>query len=146
MKLIVGHEPTILEWLARTHGVHALQTPRLVFGVIDDSGVLRGAYILTWRNDTTAELHAYGAVTNDAAKDLFHAAFVECGLFRLQLCVPRKSKSVRRGVLKMGFKYEGIAREYYGPGSDAFLYGMTAAECRWIGDKNGLNVQVAATA
>ncbi len=148
MRLISGHEATILEWLARTHGVHVLQTPRLVFGVIDDDGVLCGSYILTWRNDTTAELHAYGAVTNDAAKELFSAAFLGCRLHRLELVVPRKSKAVRRGVLKMGFVFEGIARDYYGPHQDGFGYGMTAPQCRWIkgNETHGLDVQVAESA
>lgn len=143
MNLITGHEPTILEWLARNHGVHVLQTPRLVFGLIDAQGVLRGSYILTWRNDTTAELHAYGAASNDTAKGLFRSAFGVCGLHRLELVVPRKSRAVRRGVLKMGFAFEGLARDYYGPGVDGFRYGMTAPQCRWIRRPHGQHVQVA---
>jgi hypothetical protein len=144
MNLITGHEPTILEWLARNHGVHVLQTPRVVFGVVDGQGVLRGSYILTWRNDTTAELHAYGTVSNDTVKQLFRSAFGAYRLYRLQLVVPRKSKAVRRGVHKMGFQFEGLAREYYGPGMDGFCYGMTAPQCRWIrGGSNRQHVQVA---
>lgn len=146
MNLVTGHEPTILDWLARTYGVHVLQTPRLVFGVVDNDGILRGVYVLTWRNDTSAELHVFGAVSNDTAKELFRAAFNGCGLHRLEVRVPRKSKSVRKNALKWGFQFEGLARDYYGPGMDGFTYGMTAAQCRWIRGEHGLSVQVAESA
>lgn len=143
MHLVQGHDKAVCDWLASTFGVHVLHHPRVVYGVVDSDGVLRGAYILTLRNDTTAELHAYGVVSNDAAKQLFTLAYRACGLYRLELCVPRKSRAVRRGVLKMGFCFEGIAREYYGPGEDAFCYGMTAPQCRWIRGTNGQHVLVA---
>lgn len=142
MNLITSHEATIVDWLERVHGVHVLQTPRLVLGIIDRDGVLRGAFVITWRNDTSAELHVYGALSNGVVGEMFRTVFGACRLHRLEVRTPRRNKKVRKAAVKYGFTYEGLAREFYGPGEDAFVFGMTARECRWLarGD-HGLVVQ-----
>lgn len=141
MRLITGHEPTILEWLERVYGVMVVQTPRLVLGVIDDEGVLRGCFVITWRTDTTAELHLYGRTSNDTWKQLFRAVFGEFGVYRLEIRTAKRNRSIKRNAPKFGFRFEGPVRDYYGPGEDAWSYSMTPYQCRWL--KNGLSVQIA---
>jgi RimJ/RimL family protein N-acetyltransferase len=132
LNLIASHEATIIDWLARVHSVHVLQTPRLVLGIIDRDGVLRGAFVITWRNDVSAELHVYGALSNGVVGDMFRTVFEGCNLHRLEVRTSRRHKKVRKAAIKFGFRFEGLAREYYGPGEDAFVYGMTSSQCRWL--------------
>ena len=132
MILLHGHDDVVAGWLAYKHGVHVLQAPSVVLGILDSAGTLRGAFVLTWRNDTSAELHVYGALSNDAVKGLFRHAFGPAGIHRLEVRTPRTHKKVRKAARKFGFQFEGVARDYYGPGADGFTFGMTARECRWL--------------
>ena len=132
MKLVSGHDATVIDWLARAHGVHVVQHPRMVLGIVDYGGVLRGAFVVTWRHDATAELSVYGAVSPDAFKGMFRAVFLECGVHRFEVRTSRKNKKVRKAAIKFGWRFECVARDYYGPGDDAFCFAMTANECRWI--------------
>lgn len=132
---IVGdqrHEPTILDWLSQRYGVAVYQTPRVVLGLIDDEGVLRGCFVVTWRNDTTAELHVYGKISNDTLKVLFRLVFIEWGLYRLEVRTTKTNKTIKKAAPKYGFKFQGVERGFYGPGRDALAYAMTPNECRWI--------------
>lgn len=131
MNLITSHEATIVDWLERVHGVHVLQTPRLVLGIIDRDGVLRGAFVVTWRNDTSAELHVYGALSNGVVGEMFRTVFGACRLHRLEVRTPRSNKRVRKAAIKFGFKFQCVEPEFYGPGKDAFTYYMTSNQCRW---------------
>jgi RimJ/RimL family protein N-acetyltransferase len=141
VNIVVGHENTIIDWLARKHGVHVIQTPRQVLGVVDGDGVLRGAYVITWRNDTTAEWHLFGTLSNDTLKQLFRAVFGPWEVKRLEVRTHRRNKAVKRAAPKYGFKFECVARDYYGPKQDAFCYAMTPDQCRWI--KDGQSLQAA---
>lgn len=141
MRLITGHEPTILEWLERAYGVMVVQTPRLVLGVIDDSGVLRGCFVVTWRTETTAELHLYGRTSNDTWKQMFRVVFGDFGVWRLEIRTTEDNRSIKRNAPKFKFRFDGRIRDYYGPGVHALAYSMTPYQCRWL--KHGLTVQIA---
>lgn len=137
------HEPTILEWLSQRYAVAVHQTPRVVMGLIDDEGVLRGCFVVTWKTDTTAELHLYGKTSNDTFKALFRLVFLEWGVWRLEVRTAKTNRAIKRAAPKFGFRFQGTEREYYGPGRDALSYSMTPNECRWI---YGLTVQDAESA
>lgn len=145
MKLIAGHAETVVAWLAKAHGVHWVNQPAFVFGVIDSDGVLCGAVILEQRNDGAGELHVWGAVSNDIAKAAFRAAFLGLGWRRLECRVSRRNKAVRRAALRWGWRFECVAPEYFGPGEDGFQYSMTAAGCRWLGGTDGQVTETAGT-
>lgn len=132
MNLIDGHDAEICEWLAARFGMHVVRTPRNVLGVVDDQGFLHGAMVITWHHDTTAELSVFGTVTPDTVKRMFQAVFVIWGAQRLEIRTSRKNKPIKRAAPKWGFKFEGVARNFYGRGEDALCYGMLPTECRWI--------------
>jgi hypothetical protein len=137
MQLVAGHVETVVAWLAKMHGVEWVNFPAFVFGVIDDDGVLRGAVILEQRNEGSGELHVWGAVSNDIAKDAFHVAFRGLGWRRLECRISRKNKAVRKAALRWGWRFECVVPDYFGPGDDGFQYGMVPAQCRWLGGQNG---------
>lgn len=147
MKLVTDleHEPAILDWLARVYGVEFFQHPRLVMGVITDAGVLCGCVVLELHNAATGEIHVYGRVSNDVAKDVFSIAFHRWGLSRLEARTRRDNLTIKRAAPKWGFKYECSAQSYYGPGreNDAMVYSMTPEQCRWINGKDSESARAA---
>jgi hypothetical protein len=137
MKLVAGHDATVLSWLAKTQGVHWVNQPALVMGVIDRDGVLRGCVILEQRNEGAGELHVWGQVSNDVAKAVFGIAFRKIGWRRLECRISRRNKAIRRSALRWGWRFECVAPSYFGPGEDGFQYGMSPAQCRWLGGTDG---------
>lgn len=131
MILVTGDE-TIEQWLHRAFGLAVPHRPRALLGIADTEGQLRGVFVITGRSDTTAELHVYGTVTPDTVKGMFQFVFRQLGLWRLEVRTSKRNKAVKRAAPKYGFKFEGVARDYYGPGDDALCFGLTAPNCRWI--------------
>lgn len=140
MKLVSGHDATVNAWIERKHGAVVRLTPAVSFGIIDDDGVLRGAFVTTWKTDTTAELHLFGRTSNDTWKAYFAWAFSQC--HRLEIHTSKRNRAIKRAAPKFGFLFEGVAKEFYGPGQDALRFYMTAQHCRWIKD-HGKPVQIA---
>lgn len=129
MNLVYGHDATVIAWIAKRHGLMPLG-PSTTIGVIDSDGVLRGAFVTTWKNDTTAELHLFGRTSNDTWKDYFRWVFDRC--HRLEIHTAKTNVHIKRAAPKFGFKFEGVAKEFYGPGRDALRFYMTARQCRWL--------------
>lgn len=144
MNLVFGHDATVNAWLERRYGVSVRRQPSASIGVIDRDGVLRGAFVVTWDNETTAELHLYGRTSNDTWRALFWWVFEAQGVYRLAIRTAKRNRAVKKAAPKFGFKFDGVERDYYGRGSDALRFYMTPELCRWLkGDDNGLAVQVA---
>lgn len=129
MKLVFGHDATVNDWLDRRYSVMPL-TSAVTIGVIDNDGVLSGAFVTTWKSEATAELHLYGKTSNDTWKGYFHWVFANT--YRLEILTDKRNKAIKRAAPKFGFKFEGTSRDYYGPGRDALRFYMTPQHCRWI--------------
>lgn len=130
MNLVFGHDATVNDWLDRRYGVLPLASA-VTIGTIDSSGVLRGAFVTTWKSDATAELHLYGKTSNDTWKGYFHWVFANA--YRLEIRTGRKNKSIKRAAPKFGFVFSGVDPHYYGENQDALVFWMTKERCRWIG-------------
>lgn len=147
MQIVHGHDETILAWLQRVHAIAWCNFPAYVFGIVDRDGVLRGCVILERRNEGAGELHVWGAVSRDVAKDTFWLAFRHLGWRRLECRIARKNKAVRRSALKWGWRFECVCPEYFGPGEDGFQYSMTPESCRWLkGNQDGKVAESTSTA
>jgi hypothetical protein len=146
MPLLFGHDATVAKWVEeRMDGVFVM--PHVAIGMLDKNGVLRGGFVLTVHNASTAELTLYSedVVTNGMVRGFFQWCFGQLGVHRLQIRTERTNKKAKRAAPKMGFKFEGVAREFYGPGEDALLFYMTPDHCRWI-KTNGKPIQNAQSA
>ncbi len=130
MDLVFGHDRTVAAWLEAKDGVRVRQTPAVIVGVIDAKGVLRGAFVTTWKNDATAELHLYGKTSNDTWKGYFRWVFDL--VHRLEIRTSKANKAIKKAAPKYGFKFEGSERDYYGPQCDALRFFMTPSQCRWL--------------
>lgn len=135
MPLLFGHDAEVAEWVSRKMDGQVV-FPHAAIGMLDKRGVLRGAFVFAFQNAHTAELTLYseGVITNDMWRGAMTWVFDHVGVGRLQIRTSRKNKAVKKNAPKFGFKFEGVARDFWGPGDDALLYYMTPATCRWIGE------------
>lgn len=131
MRLVTGYDADIRRWLAANHNAYVHQEPSVLLGIVEDNALV-GAFIITWRTDTTAELGVYGTVSPDTVKNMFRFVFGQCRIHRLEVRTPKKNKVVRKAAPKFGFQFEGSARDYYGPGVNALVFAMTIQQCRWL--------------
>lgn len=140
MHLLFGHDATVAEWTGDRLGA---RFPDAVgIGVIDDGGVLRAGLLLEMWNRFTAEFSVYAephSLTSDIAKAFFVHVFEGMGVARLQVHTDRSNKVVKRSAPKFGFVWDGVARNFYGPGQDGLRFYMTRDKCRWIKGTNGQN-------
>lgn len=117
-------------------------------GIIDDDGGrLRGGFIVRAQNAATCELSVYSeaVLTHGIARGLFRFVFDELKFARCVINSPKSNKVVKRAAPKMGFHFEGVAKNFYGPGVDALQFSMTPDTCRWI-DPHGKRLQIAEAA
>lgn len=139
MPLLFGHDAEVAAWVeGKMQGRFVF--PHIAIGMLDPQGVLRGAFVLCVHNIRTAELTLYseGVVTNGMWKQFFRFVFRDLELARLQIRTDRRNKTVKKAAPKFGFRFEGVARDFWGPGEDALLYYMSPAMCRWIRNDHGI--------
>lgn len=142
MPLLFGHDQDVAAW-AENKLEGRLVFPHAAVGMLDKRGVLRGAFLVSFHNPHTAELTLYSeqVMTNGMWRGFFEWVFEEVGIHRLQIRTHRKHKAIKRAAPKYGFAFEGVARDFYGPGMDSLNFYMTPAMCRWIRTNDGLSVQ-----
>ena len=140
MNLVFGHDATVNAWIEQTVGWLVNKTPSVSAGAIDADGVLRGALVLTWQSETAAEMHLAGRISNDVLKAWFGFVFGRAGIHRLEVRTSKKNRTIKRAAPKFGFRYESVAKSFYGPGHDAVVYVMTPDQCRWITDGQSTEV------
>jgi hypothetical protein len=87
-----------------------------VIGVVND-GVLVGVWMFTSYNGHNAEISFYGnnAVTRGILKVLAHIAVNDLRLSRWTATVPKRPRTMLKKMTKLGFRFEGIQRRFYGP-------------------------------
>ena len=142
MPLLFGHDQDVAAW-AENKLEGRLVFPHAAVGMLDKRGVLRGAFLVSFHNPHTAELTLYSeqVMTNGMWRGFFLWVFEEVGIYRLQIRTHRKHKAIKRAAPKYGFAFEGVARDFYGPGMDSLNFYMTPAMCRWIRTNDGQLLQ-----
>lgn len=137
LRLLHGQDERVVRWLEAKVGDH-LMPPWKGIGVVDATGNLRAAHVLQPITYWTAEWTLYSemAMTHGVIRAFFRFVFDDMGVHRLQIRTSRRNKAIRKAAPKFGFKFEGVAPGYWGPGGDALMFHMTRENCRWLGDKN----------
>ena len=130
MQLLTGFADTVKRWA--TTKIDGLSEPAHVFGLIDEAGALRGCLLLNEITANTAEfiLYAEGRVGPGAMRQVFATSFDRYG--RLQATVQRSNALCLKQAPKWGFKYDGMARDFFAPGADAIRFVMLRRDCRWL--------------
>ena len=69
-------------------------------------------------------------------KAIFYIAFNFLGCRRASVRVDATNKKSRKLVKRLGFKQEGVLREFEDNGNDGLIYSMLKNECQWRTKEN----------
>ncbi len=128
MRLVIGHDAEVMRW-AETKYAGGLPACVQAMGIIDEAGNIRGAATLHFHGGSNIELCYWGphTLTRRIAGQIAQVCFYGLKVCRVTCRTPRDNKVVVRHLPKLGFRYEGIQRRYYGSTKkqDAIMFGMT---------------------
>ena len=139
--LSVGRDRAVAAWVERALGIDGLLGGAAI-GVLDGVRPIAGVVYGGWR-ERPGSLEMTVAATDPrwcqrwVLAALFRYPFAQCGARRVQATVRRGNRRARRFVERLGFRYEGMAREAWPTGEDAAVYSMLRRECRWTGENDG---------
>lgn len=124
--LLFGHDQTVADWIAKQANGKPFHQPFDAFGLVDATGRLVGGFIFTGFNGHSIELSLAGkaVASRGGMAAVLQYVFVQLGCTRMQMHTRRHHKRVLRQLNKLGMKYEGIARRFYGR-DDAVCYALT---------------------
>jgi hypothetical protein len=125
--LLFGHDEVVAEWVAKQARGKPFVQPFTAFGLVDGAGRLTGGFVFTSYNGHNIEMSAAGSATvcRSSIAAVVHYVFTQLGCSRVQMHTRcHGAKRVRRQLAKLGMKYEGIARRFYGR-DDAACYALT---------------------
>lgn len=85
-------------------------------GLIDSKGMLVGAVFYHSWNGSNVEIAYYGkgTMTPGVYRSLARYAILQFDASRLSAITSKKNRQLIKGLMKTGFKFEGISRCYYG--------------------------------
>jgi hypothetical protein len=131
MNLVFGDDKTIADWVSKQRG-KSIPPWYFAVGVINKSGVLKGAATFHNYNGSNIELcyHGPNTLTLNVFKGIADFCINRLKVNRLTVSVPRKNKSLIKHLPKFGFKVEGVMRHFYGPfrRDDAIIFGILSSE------------------
>lgn len=106
--------------------------PYLSLGLIKDQQLVGGVVFHGFTDDDVElSVHAPGLINRRLMRMIATVAFQDNAKSRIT-CFTRPSNTVAQRTLgKIGFKYEGLRRQYYGD-ADGLMYGLLKTECRWL--------------
>ncbi len=129
--LMMDNSEAVASWVAYKFDA----TFALVLGTIgrlDQNGVLIGAAVLHnyTRHEVELTYFGKGTMSLDMCKAIAWMAFERGRVLRLSITVPRKKKRLLRAVSKIGWRYEGTRRRYFGPAKtlDGLVYSFLRDE------------------
>ena len=128
--IIVGRYDGIVGWIkdrlnAQVEGLYT------TIGVLNEDGALLGGGVLHNWTRYDMELTYFGPET--MTRRVFHKiaeALEEANCHRLTIRVPRGHRKTLVSLPRLGFKYEGTQRRFYGPrkADDAISFGILSSE------------------
>lgn len=138
MKVLFNHTSEVSAWVKDRIEQVSDWGPCEALGVIDGNRIVAG---VVYNHFSQANIEMSVAaepgirwLSRPALFAFFYYPFVTLGCNRVTSTIKSGSstKSVRKFCQHVGFKYEGVVREFYRDGRDAVIFGMLRRECRWI--------------
>jgi hypothetical protein len=113
-RIVTGLDAQVAHWAFSISNTRPMLY-NMACAIVDDKGLIQGAFMFTGYNGSEIEVHYYGPGTlkRRILKEIFIFALK---LFNVnRLTVRTRKASMARGVEKLGAVYEGEMRRVYGP-------------------------------
>jgi hypothetical protein len=113
--LLVDQDKLVSSWTYKTYNIFPQYVDK-AFGIIDNEGKLMGGILFQNFNGVNVELSYYGpnTLSSGIVRVIARCAIGHFNASRLTVVTPQKNKRLIRGLLKIGFKLEGVQRCFYG--------------------------------
>ncbi len=131
MPLLLGHDELVGQVVGQ--GLDTIFVPPFVgIGIVQDDRLI-GGYILNDYNGSNIELTAYAPRLMRLGHMRFLAKYIfgQLQCRRISARTSRSNKITQRTLLRSGFKWEGVLRDFY-PQGDAILYRLSRDDCKWF--------------
>lgn len=110
------------------------------FGILRDGSVIAAIMYSNFRPPHMCDIGIVSVdqrwCSREVLRRAFYGPFRVWNVRRLGAITSRKNKKARNLAERLGFKFEGIARQGWAPGGDAACYSMLPHECRWLGESH----------
>lgn len=126
MNLVFGQDQRVADYVT-SKTMAKFSAPFTTIGIEDKGGALIGGFIF---NDYTGSSIHMSLAGSAAIKRSIWAAvanyvFVQSGCSRLEIKTSKGNRMVRKIAPRFGFRFEGVAKDYYGEGHDALMFALT---------------------
>ncbi len=126
--ILLGHDAAVAEYVGKIVGkpfhMDALSS---TIGVTDPAGRLIGGYVFTGYTGPSIEvsLAGKGVALRSTWAAVIGYVFDQLHCVRLQVHTRRDNARARKQATRLGFRYEGTLRRYYGD-TAGLVYSLTA--------------------
>jgi len=135
-QLVFGQDEAVLQWaLAREPDGLTLRGATWAIGMVDRYNNPVGAISILQVSPGGVEIgvESIGGITRQAIRDTFAFVFLHLGASRCEIVTKRTNKRITKHAPNLfGFRFEGVRRDWYGPGQDGLAFYMTPQTCKWI--------------
>ena len=126
----------VVNWVAHGLGDNVREyIPCLSLGIWNDKTLIGGVLINDIRPHRDCWLTIYTEsprwATRKILRYIFTVVFVTIGAKRCSVFVSESNKKSHDFCQRLGFKDEGILREYRDNGENCYVMGMLKQECKW---------------
>lgn len=127
-----------LDWVAERIGPGVIFNPpaKVVLSVDDETHEFLGGVVYNHFTPTNCEVHVVAAnprfATRRTIPGFFAYPFVQLGLRRITGIVRTDNHRSIEGARRLGFRVEGLLRDWYAKDQHGILLGMTREECKWV--------------
>ena len=141
--LVFGHDDTVIEWaLKRQPESLTAFGQHWVIGLVNNQGSLRGAVVIAQNapNGVIMGVESDLVITRSIIRDTFAFVFDHLGASRCEMVTRKTNKRMKKHAPRvLGFAFEGVRRDWYGPGQDGLAFYTTPDTCKWI-NTDGISI------
>lgn len=127
-----------LDWVAERLGPGTVinQPAKVVLSVDDETGKFLGGVVYNHFTPGNCEVNVVADsprfATRRTIPGFFAYPFQQLALRRITGIVHTANRRSLEGAQRLGFRVEGLLRDWYGADQHGILLGMTREECKWL--------------
>ena len=140
--LLFDRDAEIAQWWLERDREPSAFNHHYVVGLLDAQYNLRGAFTVSQVSPAGVVIGVYseGGLNRTALRGIFAFIFEHLGASRCEMVTRKTNKVMKKHAPNLlGFRFEGVRRDWYGPGQDGLAFYMTPATCKWI-ENHGLSI------